>query len=242
VKPTTAQWLEQATVTKRRAQAVQNLLADARVDRGLGRDLFMARVYQCLHEHDSLATGGATMDDKALGLATPQPTLYSLQQAQLHVPYIYSPPQTVGSVSGRGPWDGSREQLSVGKLAMGHSASAAAAGLPPASLRTTWSLGGYGSASNFVDADPMSVEWVHVLVARMAGRSLAPAAPTCSYDGGAVSLRVLLWAAAIRPWVLVFECSPGMVTMQEGNVWQLITGTLDTLGYTVTTTTVCPSR
>jgi site-specific DNA-cytosine methylase len=48
--------------------------------------------------------------------------------------------------------------------------------------------------------------------------------------------------AAMRPWVLVSENVEAQRNIHNGTVWELITGVLRILGYTVQPVPVCPSQ
>jgi site-specific DNA-cytosine methylase len=97
-----------------------------------------------------------------------------------------------------------------------------------------------GAPPHLFDTDPTTVPWVHVLVARMSYRSFSPTSSSqpIAVDGGAATLRSLLWAAAMRPWTVVLEGPLGLKNLQDGVVWQLVKGTLKALGYILTTVRV----
>ena len=180
-----------------------------------------------------------------------------LTEGKQKLPHQFTPPDTPEAFTHRHPYEGHPSKLTVGEFAVGSGcfmATALAVGLAgewmaehdadtlEVAIRNC--PGVSSTLRSIFTVDPVDLPWVHVLLGGACCQPFSRIGKQLGWrdDRAYTTLRMLHNTAAMRPWVLVSENVEAQRNIHNGSVWELITGVLRILGYTVQPVPVCPSR
>ena len=161
--------------------------------------------------------------------------------------YTFQPPTTERAAPSRHPWDGAFD-VTFGEFATGIGIFAAC--FRKAGARCAWMMEPTSSVQCALqmcpetksvyamaeEVDPADLEWVHVMVGGPECQpfSLASRNPLGWQDDRSYTfIRAVHMIAVQLPWLAMIENVEAVLTAEGGQVWTLIKGTLEAVGYVV---------
>ena len=180
-----------------------------------------------------------------------------LQNARAKVPFSYKPVETKSSLPPlRMPYEGCPETLTVGEFAVGvgcFMAAAVAAGMEGAwmsdldpdalAVAAVNCPAVHTKLGSMFQQDPNELPWAHVLVGGACCQPFSKMGRQRGWEDERAysTLRMLHNTATLLPWFLVAENVLNILDIHDGQVWGLIQGVFQLMGYDVQAVRVCPS-
>lgn len=172
-------------------------------------------------------------------------------------PWRFQPPATSVGDPDRHPWEGSMGDITVGEFAAGAGCFLATA------VQEGWTARWMAEPEtgsqelarkncpscpqvmeSIFDVDPADLPWVHLLLGGACCQPFSRAGAQQGWgdDRAYTTIRFLHNLAVMQPFVAVSENVRAMVSTHGGEVWEVMRGTIEGVGYELQAVEVCPTK